>query len=130
MDIYGVVNNVVFLRLLEEARVDLIWRFGTAGAGLLRGGYVIVRHEIEYKRPLVHRPAPVQIEMWVSTLQAAAVALEYEVKDGAEICALASTTMAPYDYERRFPRRFTATETEFFERYLDARRAICRERSL
>jgi acyl-CoA thioester hydrolase len=130
MDIYGVVNNVAFLRLLEEARVDLIWHLGPSGDGLLRGGYVIVRHEIEYKRPLVHRPEPIQIEMWVSALQAATLAIEYEVKDGAEICALASTTMAPYDYDRRFPRRFTAAETEYFQRYLDARRAIGRERAV
>jgi acyl-CoA thioester hydrolase len=130
MDVYGVVNNVVFLRLLEEARVDLIWRLGTSGDGFLRGGYVIVRHEIEYKRPLVHRPEPVQIEIWVSALQAATVTLEYEVRDGAETYALASTTMAPYNYDKRFPRRLTEAEAEFFQRYQEGRRAIGSDRNV
>ena len=130
MDIYGVVNNVVFLRLLEEARVDLILRLGPSCDGSLRGGYVIVRHEIEYKRLLVHRPEPVAIEMWVSALQAATVTLDYAIKDAAETCALASTTMAPYDYDRRFPRRFTTAESEFFQRYFDPRRAVGRDRNV
>lgn len=124
MDIYGVVNNVVFLRLLEEARVDLFWRLGATGDDLLRGGYVVVRNAIEYKLPLVYRPEPVQIEMWISSLMGASVAFDYEVRDNGKVCALASTTMAPYDYEARFPRRFTDAETEFFQQYVEDRRAL------
>lgn len=125
MDVYGVINNVVFLRLLEEARVDFISRLGAIGGdAFFRDGSVVVRHEIEYKRPLVHRLEPVKIEMWVSSLQAATVAIDYEVKDGDKICALASTTMAPYNYEKRFPRRLTDAEITFFQQYLEARRAI------
>jgi acyl-CoA thioester hydrolase len=121
MDVYGVINNVVFLRLLEEARVDLFQRLS---GELLRTGYVVVRHEIEYRRPLVFRREPVQVELWVSSLQAASVAIESEVRDGDRVCALASTTMAPYNYDKRFPRRFTEAETEFFQQYLDERRAL------
>jgi acyl-CoA thioester hydrolase len=125
MDMYGVVNNVAFFRLLEEARVDLIWRVGSAvGDAFFRRGSVVVRQAIEYKRPLVHRAEPVPIEMWVSDLQAATVAIDYEVKDGDKIYALASTTMAPYDYEKRYPRRLNEAETSFFQRYLEDRRAL------
>jgi acyl-CoA thioester hydrolase len=125
MDVYGVVNNVMFLRLLEEARVYFISRLeATCGDAFFRQGSVVVRHEIEYKRPLVHRLEPVPIEMWVSCVQAAAVTIEYEVKDSDRVYATASTTMAPYNFAKRFPRRLTETEAAFFERHLENRRAI------
>jgi acyl-CoA thioester hydrolase len=125
MDVYGVVNNVSFLRLLEEARIDLIWRRGAQeGAAFMGGGSVVVRHAIEYKAPLVHRHAPVEIHMWVSSIQAAALTVEYEVREGDTVYAVASTTMAPYCYEGRHPRRISEEERAHFERYLLDRRAI------
>jgi acyl-CoA thioester hydrolase len=123
VDVYGIVNNVAFLRLLEEARVDFIWRVGGT-QGVFRDGSVVVRHAIEYKRPLLHRLEPVQIEMWVTSLQAATVAIDYEINDNGKICALASTTMAPYNYEKRAPRRMTDAETSFFQQYVEKRKAI------
>ncbi|MFP3492955.1 thioesterase family protein [Pseudomonas sp. SIMBA_059] len=125
MDVYGVVNNVSFLRLLEEARVDFIWRLGAEqGDAFFSGGSVVVRHAIEYKRPLVHRHEPVAIHMWVSQVRAAAVTIEYEVRDGDTLCALASTTMAPFNYEGRYPRTMSDEETAFFERFLNPRKAL------
>ncbi len=125
MDIYGVVNNVEFLRLLEEARVDFIWRLGPIGEdAFFGGGSVVVRHTIAYHATLIHRREPVAIEMWVSDLKAASVDIDYEVKDGEKIYATASTTMAPYDYRRQRPRRLTEAEASFFEGFCEARRAI------
>ena len=56
MDAFGHVNNVVFLRYLEEARIDFMFRLapGTERRRS-RGGSVVARHEIDYMRPLVHR---------------------------------------------------------------------------
>ncbi|GLW55028.1 acyl-CoA thioesterase [Kitasatospora phosalacinea] len=120
MDIYGVVNNVSFLRYLEEARVDFIFRMApTEGDAFFRDGSVVVQHEIRYRRQLVHRHAPVEIEMWVSGLQSATVTIDYEVKDGDTVYATASTVMAPFDYGRGRPRRLTDAETGFFEKYLE-----------
>lgn len=125
MDVYGVVNNVSFLRLLEEARVDLIWRLGSQdGDAFFSGGSVVVRHSIAYKSPLVHRHAPVDIYLWVSEINAASVTIEYEVRDGDSLYALASTTMAPYCYEGRYPRRLNEREIAFLERFFEDRRAI------
>jgi len=125
MDVYGVVNNVSFLRLLEEARVDLIWRLGSQdGDAFFSGGSVVVKHSIAYKSPLVHSPTPIDIHMWVSEINAASVSIEYEVKDANTVYAVASTTMAPYCYEGRYPRRMTEKEKAFLERFFDDRRAI------
>lgn len=123
MDVYGVVNNVSFLRYLEEARVDLIAQMGPAtGDAFFEDGSVVVRHEIVYKNKLRYRRSPVGIEMWVSCLESASVTIGYRVRDdepgGGTLYAVASTTMAPFDYGSGRPRRLTDAETAFFGRYL------------
>ncbi|MFF3616978.1 acyl-CoA thioesterase [Streptomyces sp. NPDC002580] len=120
MDIYGIVNNVSFVRYLEEARVDFIFRMApTEGDAFFREGSVVVSHQIRYRHQLVHRHEPVDIEMWVSDLQSATVTVDYAVRDGDLVYATASTTMAPFDYRAGRPRRLTDAETGFFEKYLD-----------
>lgn len=115
MDAYGHVNNVVFLRYLEEARIDFLFRPDKD----FRQGSVVARHEIDYKRQLVHRHRPVDIELWVSQIRAASFTLSYEVKDGPEVYARASTVIVPFDFEQQRPRRLTAEEREFLEEYRD-----------
>ncbi|PQV53995.1 thioesterase family protein [Paraburkholderia sp. BL21I4N1] len=125
MDVYGVVNNVSILRLLEEARVDLIWRLGAQnGDAFFSGGSVVVSHSIVYKSPLVHRHVPIDIHMWVSEIRAASVTIDYEIKDDDTVYAVATTAMAPYNYEGRHLRRIDAREEAFLERFFEDRRAI------
>ncbi|MFF7946769.1 acyl-CoA thioesterase [Streptomyces griseorubiginosus] len=115
MDAYGHVNNVVFLRYLEEARIDFLFRPEKD----FKQGSVVARHEIDYKRQLVHRHAPVDIELWVTEIRAASFTLSYEVKDGEEVYVRASTVIVPFDFAAQRPRRITAEEREFLEEYRD-----------
>lgn len=115
MDAYGHVNNVVFLRYLEEARIDFLFRPDKE----FKQGSVVARHEIDYKRQLVHRHAPVDIELWVTEIRAASFTLSYEVKDGDEVYVRASTVIVPFDFEAQRPRRITAEEREFLQEYMD-----------
>ncbi|MDT0465767.1 acyl-CoA thioesterase [Streptomyces gibsoniae] len=125
MDVYGIVNNVSYLRYLEEARVDFIFRMApTEGDAFFRDGSVVVEHQIRYRQRLVHRHEPVEIEMWVSDLQSATVAIDYVVRDGDTVYATARTVMAPFDYEAGRPRRLTDAETRFFEKYAEGTRAV------
>lgn len=120
MDIYGIVNNVSFVRYLEEARVDFIFRMGpTDGDAFFRDGSVVVEHRIRYRHRLVHRHAPVVIEIWVSDLQSATVTVDYTIRDGDTVYATASTVMAPFDYGAGRPRRLTDAESGFFGKYLE-----------
>jgi len=72
MDAYQHVNNVVYLRYLEEARVD--WMFRRAAEAGVEGfatfGTVVAKHEIEYRRPLVYHPRGVDIDLDVGAVQA------------------------------------------------------------
>jgi acyl-CoA thioester hydrolase len=115
MDAYGHVNNVVFLRYLEEARIDFLFRPDKD----FKQGSVVARHEIDYKRQLVHRHAPVDIELWVTEIRAASLTITYEVKDGDQVYVRAATVIVPFDFEAQRPRRITAEEREFLEEYRD-----------
>lgn len=120
MDAFGHVNNVVYLRYLEEARVDFMWRLAPGGGSrAFTGGVVVARHEISYLKPLFHRHAPVTIELWVEETGAAFITLGYEVKDDDTdtVYARASTVIVPYDLERGRPRRLTSEEEGFLAKY-------------
>ena len=115
MDAYGHVNNVVFLRYLEEARIDFLLRPEKD----FQQGSVVARHEIDYKRQLVHRHAPVDIELWVTQIRAASFTITYEVKDPDQVYVRASTVIVPFDFAQQRPRRITAEEREFLREYMD-----------
>jgi acyl-CoA thioester hydrolase len=119
MDAYGHINNVVYLRYLEEARVDLMFRIGAREAGAdFAAGCVVARHEIDYLRPMAHGEA-VTIETWVVKTTAAAVTLAYEVKDETQVYARASTVIVPFDLAEGRVRRLTGPESEFLARWRD-----------
>jgi acyl-CoA thioester hydrolase len=115
MDAYGHVNNVVFLRYLEEARIDFLFRPEKD----FKQGSVVARHEIDYKRQLVHRHHPVDIELWVTEIRAASFIIAYEVKDDDLVYVRASTVIVPFDFEAQRPRRLTGEEREFLQEYTD-----------
>ncbi|WP_031514674.1 acyl-CoA thioesterase [Streptomyces sp. NRRL F-5123] len=122
MDAYGHVNNVVFLRYLEEARIDFMFRLAPGeGSASFTGGSVVARHEIDYLRPLVHRHEPVVVETWVTDISAASMTVAYEVKDEETVYARATTVVVPYNLAAGRPRRITPEERAFLEKYRDVR---------
>ena len=119
MDSFGHVNNVVYLRYLEQARVD--WMFETAreaGVEKFSLGTVVARHEIDYKRPLVYRAEPVRVEIWVTQINLASFICAYDVRDDAVVYASAQTTLVPYDLTQQRPRRLAPEERFYLEQYL------------
>jgi acyl-CoA thioester hydrolase len=121
MDSFGHVNNVVYLRYLEQARVE--WMFTTAqkaGVHEFSLGTVVAKHEIEYRRPLVYRPEPVRVETWVTRIGNASFTVAYEVKDEELVYAVAKTVLVPYDLSAERPRRITAEERDYLKPYLAA----------
>jgi acyl-CoA thioester hydrolase len=129
MDAYAHINNVQFLRLLEDARVIAFrdW-FEGGGAGdrtLLDEGVLVSRHEIEYRRPLGFRHDPVEIQMWVSRVGGAGFDVAYIVTDphgvtGADrpVYAVAETELALYDFARGAPRRIRPEERASLQTHL------------
>jgi acyl-CoA thioester hydrolase len=121
MDSYGHVNNVEFLRLLEEARVALFFDSAReAGVKTFEGELVVVRHEIDYKRPLVYRRDPITIETWVSELRSSTFTLDYDMRDRSTRYATARSVLAAYDAQRGGARRLSPEERSWLERYQSA----------
>ncbi|NYI08337.1 acyl-CoA thioesterase [Allostreptomyces psammosilenae] len=119
MDAFQHVNNVVYLRYLEEARVDFMFTLASReGAKGLASGIVVARHEIDYLRPLVHRPEPVTIETWITRLGNASMSLAYEIKDGDLVYARASSVLVPYDLTEGRPRRLSEEERAFLRGFM------------
>ncbi|HEV7195161.1 MAG TPA: acyl-CoA thioesterase [Pedococcus sp.] len=110
MDAYGHVNNVQFLRLLEDARVIGFEEWFGQDRSVLSEGILVARHEIEYLAPLLFRVPPIVVEMWATRIAGAGFDLAYEVRDGRvgqddTIYARAETTLVLYDFETSKPRR-------------------------
>ena len=123
MDAFGHVNNTTFFTYLEEARVDLL--FVHTGEAIARdrlsSGIVVARHEIDYKAPLVFRPEPVPIDVWVSRLGNSSFELRYEIlDDGGPIYAEAATVLVPFDVDASRPRRVSDEERAALEPFLEA----------
>lgn len=125
MDAYGHVNNVQFLRLLEDARVLAFHGHDPEGEDndLLSTGLIVARHEIDYLTPLHYRPDPVAIDLWVSSIAGAHFDMDYEVLDDGGrpvVYARAQSTMVAYTLATGRPRRFTSAERELLRDWQDA----------
>jgi acyl-CoA thioester hydrolase len=138
MDAYGHVNNVQFLRLIEDARVVAFAAAGSdEGGSVVSTGLLVARSEIEYVEPLVYRTAPVAIDLWVTGFAGASFDLQYEVRDDPEpepepaagggggrdgrprIYARAESTLVLYDLADHRPRRMTPEERTILETWVD-----------
>jgi acyl-CoA thioester hydrolase len=114
MDAYGHVNNVQFLRLLEDARVIAFRDWFGQERSLLEEGVLVARHEIEYLAPLDFRHEPTSVDMWVTRIAGASFDVAYELRDPAEVgstlYARAETTLVAYDFATLSPRRLRPDE--------------------
>jgi acyl-CoA thioester hydrolase len=111
MDAYGHVNNVQYLRLLEDARVIGFREWFGEDRSLLDAGVIVSRHEIEYVAPLTYRPQPIEVDMWVTGVHGAGFSLGYAVRDpeslGERTYAIAETGIVLYDFTTSRPRRLS-----------------------
>lgn len=114
MDAYGHINNVQFLRLLEDARVLGFQDWFGPDRSMLDEGVLVARHEIEYLAPLSFRTSPIVVVMWATSVSGASFDLGYEVRDTADsastVYARAETTLVAYDFAGARPRRIRPHE--------------------
>lgn len=127
LDAYGHVNNVTWLEYLQEARVDMLFVHAPErGTQRLADAILVVRAEIDYRRPLVLRQEPYAIQLWVSKLGAASFTVSYEITDdpagagGAfTVYGRARTMLAPVDLPAGTPRRITTDEREVLSLFVE-----------
>jgi acyl-CoA thioester hydrolase len=125
MDAFGHVNNVTFFAYMQEARTGMLFA-GDAAEEIpdLIKGVVVAHHEIDYRRPLVWRPEPIEVDVWSHQVKASSFTLKYEVRDQLAdpkpvVVAEALTVLVPFDLDAARPRRLTEAERNFLCRYLE-----------
>jgi len=128
MDAYGHVNNVQFLTYVEEARVEMFKSVPLSGIDQVEAGILVAASEIKYVKPLLHRHAPVPIDVWVTRIGGASFALAYEVHDDETVYARASSLLVPYDFASEWPRRLTQDEKDFLSQFYEAPKPDARRR--
>lgn len=123
MDLLGHVNNVIYVDYLQEARIDMLLTHSPDSRVIdLAEGVVVVRHEVEYLRPLTFRHDPVTIECWVTQIRAASFTMAYEVFDetteGRVVYLRAKTVLTPFVFAEERPRRLHPSERDALTRFL------------
>jgi len=114
------VNNAAFLTYLEQARVEIFFSDAKdQGVTTLSEGVVVVRHEIDYKRPVIYSARPLIVECWISQLRAASYRVDYRVFDGETLAVTANSLLATYDIRAARPRRITPDERFYLEKFVD-----------
>lgn len=130
LDAFGHVNNTVYLRYLQEARVDMLFVHASLrGAEELARGLIVRRHEISYCAPIRYlrgsdRPEPIRVETWVTVIRAASFDLGYEILDitpegQRHVFAVASSTLVPYNLADGRPRRIRPDERAILGDYVE-----------
>ncbi|QDO89390.1 acyl-CoA thioesterase [Ornithinimicrobium ciconiae] len=117
MDAYGHVNNVQYLRYLEEARVHAFNAWFGQERSMLEDGVLVVRHEIDYLAPMTFNYQPALVSTWCSRVSGASFDIAYVVgQRGTDVTfALAETTLVTYDLTAGRPRRMAPHEKAAME---------------
>lgn len=102
MDALGHVNNAVYFRYIEIARIDFL---RTAGCHALRDetgvGFILQSVEMRFRRPLVF-PDTIRVESKLLSVEQDRFTLAHGIVSRAsgQVAAVASGTIVTYDYKR------------------------------
>lgn len=115
LDGYGHVNNTEFLRILEEARIQVFWEpsakdkalgvksFETAIGEKSPASPIrtfVASHRIEYVNQLGYERAGVEVQLWLSRIGGASMEIDYLIldrQDAGHIYAKARTVIVVVD---------------------------------
>ena len=107
IDDLGHVNNIVYLRWVQEAAVAH-WRVLAPAEAQVAVAWVVLRHEIDYARPAVAGDA-LMVRTWVGEAEGLSFERHTEIvrrRDGRRL-ARARTLWCPVDMATGRPRRVT-----------------------
>jgi acyl-CoA thioester hydrolase len=110
-DAFAHVNNVVFFRLLEEARARVIPAEGP-GSTILSGGLVVAEQQLKYTAPLHYRSEPIQVGMTVDHVGGSSFRLACRVFDqeSAVVFAEGFVSLVAYNFSAGAPRKLADDE--------------------
>jgi acyl-CoA thioester hydrolase len=88
IDFAGVVSNIVYVRWLEDLRLEMLARHFPLDVQLQSGIVpVIVQTKVDYKQPIRLGDLPIG-KMWIKTLEAARWTVQAEISVNHKVAAL------------------------------------------
>jgi acyl-CoA thioester hydrolase len=113
-DSFQHINNVVFFRLLEEARARIIPESGP-GSTLLQNGLVVREQSLTYLVPLHYRKEEIAVGMTVDHIGGSSFRLACRIFDPTSSVVFAEgfVSLVAYDFEATRPRKLTPPEREW-----------------
>jgi acyl-CoA thioester hydrolase len=118
VDVYGHVNNVKYFEYYQEARLAFITGLGREENGG-RFTIVLARMDVDYKRPILFRPEPYQVETWISRIGSSSFGLDAEIKDGDTVLSRAKAAMVTFDARTQTARPLSEVERELLHGAMD-----------
>lgn len=109
VDAYGHVNNVKYFEYFQEARIEAMGR-KVAPDGLL--GFVVARVVVDYRRPVLFRAEPYEIETRATRIGRSSFDLEAAILDGTERLASSRTTVVAFDGQTQRSRPLSEAEND------------------
>ncbi|MEV7217719.1 thioesterase family protein [Kitasatospora cineracea] len=116
MDAFGHVNNLKVLQYVQEAVYCLLYD-DTEGQDLFEDGFMIARHEIDYRSPLYHCPTPLPVQIWVERLGRSSISTTCEARRRGQMVFQARTVTVPTDAATRRSRPLREAERQHLNRY-------------
>lgn len=113
MDALGHVNNAVYFRYIEQARVD--WLASQKHLNHGDEGFVLIYTNCSFLKPVVY-PANVIIKTYLKAIGNSSVSLEHELTidtDSENIYAKAEAKMVWIDYEKEKSKPLPAKVVDF-----------------
>jgi acyl-CoA thioester hydrolase len=104
MDAMGHVNNTVYFRYMEQARIGWFEKLVPEGAAWKSQGIVIVNTSCTFKRP-VNYPGTVEVKVFVGAPGASSVPTFYELSLDEELYAEGAATVVFIDMQKQKPVR-------------------------
>jgi acyl-CoA thioester hydrolase len=111
VDVYGHVNNVKYFEYYQEARLAYVTSLRHE-QGDDPFEMVLARMEVGYKRPILFRPQPYQIETRVSRVGNSSFGLAAEIRDGETVLSKAQAAMVCFDPQSQTARPLSEVERQ------------------
>jgi acyl-CoA thioester hydrolase len=112
VDVYGHVNNVKYFEYYQEARIAFIRSLiDVDPESTLR--QVVARIDVDYKRPILFRPEPYDVESWVTRIGTSSYDLDSRIVDGGDVGSVYSTSqvrLVAFDMRTQRSRPLTGVE--------------------
>jgi len=116
LDALGHVNNIKLVQYIQEAIFDLIKEGDHED--VFPDGYMIARHEVDYRRQLHHRAdQPVPLQIWVTAIGTNSYTVRTETRRAGETIFEARTVCVARDHSTGMSRPLTDAERAHLSRH-------------